>query len=86
MSVRGLLFRILYPVPKKGEDPLLYKEKFISDYVGLHRLGLDIKDIFVPYPKRESFCYVKSKNDKEQRAHIDAYKTWRKVASVRQRG
>ena len=85
MAVRGLLFRILYPVPQKGEDPLTYKEKFIEEYVVSCRLGLQIKDLFVSYRKRESFDYVKRRNDNEQKAHIEAYKTWRKIASVRQR-
>lgn len=85
MGIRGLLFRALYPLPQKGEDHLVYKEKFIEEYVEPRRLMLEIKDIFVPYSKRESFDYVKRKNDNEQKAHIEAYKTWRKIASVRQR-
>jgi len=85
MGIRSLLFRMLYPLPQKGEDPLIYKEKFIEEYVGPCRLRLEIKDIFVPYPKRESTEYVKSKKDKEQKSHIEAYKTWRKITSVRQR-
>ena len=85
MGIRSLLFRFLYPVPQKGEDPLAYKEKFIGEYKSSCRLRLQIKDLFVSYPKRESFCYVKRKNDKEQKAHIEAYKTWRKIACVRQR-
>ena len=43
----SLLFRMLYPVPQKGEDLLTYKQKFIEEYILSNQLGADFALFFI---------------------------------------
>lgn len=83
--IRSLLFRYIYPLPQKDEDLLVHKQEFIKEYADPYLLAIQIKRAFVPHKIRDSACYIKKQNDKEQKVHLEAYKTWRKVVSARQR-
>ena len=80
-SLRSWLFRLIYPLPQKGEDLLAHKQTFTEEYISFYRLLAELKGTFVSSASKETFSYVKNKNDSEQKQRLEAYKTWQKMTS-----
>ena len=75
--LRRSLYRFVYPLPAKEEDPLRYKETFIDDYTQISQ----IKRMFRIYVLAQLISseenrknYVKKAKDAEQKSRLEAHK------------
>ncbi len=78
--LRRSLFRFVYPLPAKKEDPLEYKQKFIEEYTSCARLKMLFKIYFLSQLIKTDKIrknYIKKAKDCEQKQHLDACKLYR---------
>ena len=83
--LRSWLFRIIYPLPQKGDDLLAHKQKFTEEYVSSHQFGTDLESLFVSQKLHQDACYAKKQHDKGQKQRLEAYKTWQKIVYKKER-
>ena len=77
--LRRSLFRFVYPLPAKKEDPLLYKQTFIDDYTQINQVKTAFKIYFLAKlisSEENRKNYVKKAKDAEQRLRLEAHKIY----------
>ena len=79
MSFYNWLFTLLYPHPRRGEDLLAHKQKFIEEYISPILFG-PMEEETDPFDMlTKNIPSIKKQKDKEQKKRLIAQKTWQKM-------
>ena len=82
--LRRCLFRFIYPLPRKGEDALAYKQTLIDEYIQFSQFQTLLKIYWLKYlvPSAEKRkTYLKNVKDREEKSRLEACKLYRKMRS-----